>query len=138
MNDSMRVEVLEGTNDLRRVALHFQFVQPFTPLKQFVHTCVLAKLEQDVHIFAVFEEVLEMANICMLDTSVNLDLAHQLLLGATLSQTTLLNDLGSVHKFRLGIDEFETFGKASLAKEFALEVAADPDFSVLLLKFLLH
>jgi len=79
-----------------------------------------------------------MADICMLDTPMNLDLTHQLLLGTTLSQTALLNNLGRVHKFRLGIDEFETFGEASLAKEFSLEVAADPDFSVLLLKFLLH
>jgi hypothetical protein len=81
--------------------------------------------------------MLEMADIRMLDTPVNLDLAHQLLLGATLGQTALLNNLGSVQKFRLGIDEFETFGEATLAKEFALDVAADPDFTVLLLKFLL-
>lgn len=76
VNDSVRVEVLEGAYNLGGVALHFQLVQALTPLKKLVHACVLAKLEQDVDIFAVFKKVLEMANVVVLDTPMNLDLTH--------------------------------------------------------------
>lgn len=79
-----------------------------------------------------------MTDIAVLDTPVNFDFTHQFLFGTTLSQAALLNDLGSMYELGLGIDEFETFCEASLAEEFALHIAPDPDFSALLFVFLFH
>ena len=99
---------------------------------------VLAELEQDVHIFAVLKEVLKVAHIRMLDTPVDLDLTHELLLGATLGQRRLLDDFRCVHKHRLRIHELETFGEAALAQEFSFKVSADADFTILLFELFLH
>ena len=73
----------------------------------------------------------------VLDAAMDLDLAHELLLGTTLRQTALLNNLGSVHKLCLSIYEFEALREATLPEELALHVAADPDLSTLLLELLL-
>ena len=74
----------------------------------------------------------------MLNTPMDLDLTHELLLGATLGEGRLLYDFGSVHKHRLRIDELETFRKAAFAQEFTFEVPANTDFAVLLFELLLH
>ena len=92
MNDSMRVKILQSTNDLDRVALNFELMKALASLEQLIHALVLAEFEQDVYIFTVFEEMLEVAHILMLDTSVDLDLTHQLLFSPTFSQARLLND----------------------------------------------
>ena len=76
MDDSVLVKVLQGINDMRSVALNFQLVKALTPFEKLIHALILAKLEKDVYILAVLEEVLEVAHIVMLDTSMNLDLAH--------------------------------------------------------------
>ena len=76
MDDSVLVKVLQGINDMRSVALNFQLVKALTPFEKLVHALILAKLEEDVYILAVLEEVLEVAHVVMLDTSMNLDLAH--------------------------------------------------------------
>lgn len=97
---------------------------------------VLAKFKQDVDIFAIFEEVLEVAHISVLDTSMDFDLTHKLLFGSALCQRRLLDDFGCVDEVGLSVDEFETFGESTLAKELSLEVAADPDLATRLLEFL--
>ena len=73
----------------------------------------------------------------MLDAPVDLDLTHELLLGATLRQAALLNDFGCVHELGLGIDEFEALRETTFAKELAFQVAPDADFAVLLLELFL-
>ena len=74
----------------------------------------------------------------MLDTAMNLDLTHQLLLGTTLGQAGLLDDLGGVYESGVSIDEFVTFSEASFPKELAFKVSTDTDFSTFFLKFLLN
>ena len=98
----------------------------------------MAEFEQNVDVLAVLKEMLEVAHVGVLDTPVDFDLAHQLLLRPALGQAGLLDDLGSVDELGLGIDEFETFGEASLAEELSLEVPADADFSALLFKLFFH
>ena len=73
----------------------------------------------------------------MLNTPVDLDLTHELLLGATLGKRRFLDDFGRVHKHRLRIDELETLCKAAFAQEFTFEVPSNSDFTVLLFKLLL-
>ena len=138
MDDTVRVQVLQRVDYLCSVALDFELVQTLASFEQLVHGLVLAELQQNVHVFAVLEEVLKVAHVLMLNTAVDLDLTHELLLGATLCEGRLLDDFGSVHEHRLGIDELEAFGEAALAEELALEVPADAYLAVLLLKLLLH
>lgn len=97
---------------------------------------VLAKFKQDVDIFAIFEKVLEVAHISVLDTSMDFDLTHQLLFGSALRQRRFLDDFGCVDEVGLRVDEFETFCEATFTKELSFEVATDPDFATRLLEFL--
>ena len=87
MDDPVRVQILESLNDLKCVALDLQLMKSLAPLDQFVHALVLTQLKQYVHILAVFKEMLEQADMVVLDGPVNLDLTHQLLLGSALGQT---------------------------------------------------
>lgn len=138
MDNAMRVQVLQSVDYLCSITLNFQFVKSFSTFKQFVHALVLAKFEQDVDILTVLEEVLEVADIGVLDAPVDLDFTHELLFGAALRQAGLLNDFGCVHEGGVGIYEFVAFRKAALAKELALDVSSDADFSRIFLKFFLN
>ena len=97
-------------------------MQAFASFKQFVHTLVLAQLQQDVHILTVFEKVLEETDISMLDCSVDLDLTHKLLFGPTPGKTLLGNNLGSMDVLGLRIYEFITLSKTTLAEIFAFDI----------------
>ena len=82
--------------------------------------------------------MLKQTNMVVLDRPVNLDLTHQLLLGSALSQTRFLDDLGSVDELRLTVDELIAFGKASLAKIFALDVPLNSNLAIRLFEFLFN
>mmetsp|Transcript_23065 Transcript_23065/g.30686 ORF Transcript_23065/g.30686 Transcript_23065/m.30686 type:complete len:116 (-) Transcript_23065:289-636(-) len=115
MDDPVRVQVLQRINDLHCVALNFELVESLSALQQLIHRLVLAKLQQDVHILTIFEKVLEVAHMRVLDTAMNLDLTHELLLGPTLRQRRLLDDFGGVDEVGFCVDELEALGEASLA-----------------------
>ena len=66
MDDTVRMQVLECVDYLHGIAFHLQLVQPLAPLQQLVHALVLAQLQKDIHILAVFEEVQELGDISML------------------------------------------------------------------------
>ena len=91
---------------------------------------ILTQLKQDIDVLAVLEKVLEVANVRVLDTSVDLDLTHEFLLGSTLCQTALLDDFGRMHECSLRIDKLEALGKASFAEEFSFQVPSDADFTI--------
>ena len=95
----------------------------------------MAKLEQDVDILAVFEKVLKVAHMVMLDAPMDLDLAHELLLGAAFRQAGLLDDFGRVDECGIGINEFVAFCEATLAEELALNVSPNANLSAVFLKF---
>ena len=86
VDDAVGMEVLESVDDLDRVTLNLQFVQPLPPLQQLIHALVLAQLQKNVDIFGIFEEVLELTNMVVLDAPVDFDFAHKLLLCATLCE----------------------------------------------------
>ena len=137
MDDPVRVQILQSKDNLLSIALHLELVQSFPSLEQFIHTLILAQLEQDVDILCVFKEMLKETNMRMLDSSMNLDLTHQLLFCSALGQTGLLNDLGCMDELGLSVDEFVAFGEASLAKVLALDVSFDAYFTIGLFEFLL-
>ena len=128
MNYAMLVQVLQSVDDLGSVTLHFEFMKAFSTLEQFVHTLVLAELQENVDILAVLKKVLKVAHISMFDAAVDFDLTHQFLLGPALRQAGLLDHLSRMHKARIGIYELIAFGETTLAQEFPLDVASDADF----------
>ena len=123
MDYSVLVQVFECTNDLSCVALDFKLVETLASFQKFVHALVRAQLQQDVHVLAIFKEVLEVAHVGMLDATVNFDFTHELLLRSTLRQARLLDDFRSMNEARVSIYELVTLGEASLAKELALNIA---------------
>lgn len=109
------MQVLERVDDLGSVALDLELMQSLSPLEQLVHTLVLTQFQQDVYVLGVFEEVLELTYVGVLDAPVDLDLAHELLLGTALCKAGLLDDLGCMYVLCLGIYEFPTLGEASFS-----------------------
>ena len=51
-------------------------MKAFTSFKQLIHWLVLAKLKQYINILAIFEKMLEVAHVTVLDTAMYLDFAH--------------------------------------------------------------
>ena len=82
--------------------------------------------------------MLEAHDVVVMQRSVDLDLAHQLLLGARLSEGGLRNDLGGRDSLGLEVGELVALGKAALAQEFAAEVFLDADVAVELDDLLLY
>ena len=133
MDNTVRVQVLEGVDDLLGVAFDLQFMQPLSALQEFIHALVLAQLQQDIHIFTVFEKMKELSHICMLNRPMNFDFAHQLLLCPAPLQRGLLDDLGCTDCLRVHLNELVTFCEATLAKEFSLDILPVGHFTILML-----
>lgn len=129
----MGVQVLQRVDDLLRVAFDLQLVQSLAAFQQFVHALILAKLQQDIHIFTVFEEMKKLGHIRMLDRPVNFDFTHQLLLCSASLQRGLLNNFGCADRLRVHLDELVAFGKAALSEELSFDVLSISDFAILML-----
>ena len=77
------MEESQCTDNLTGVALDLKLMQTLTPLQKLIETLVVAELKQDIDTLAVFEKVLKLGNVLVLDRAVDLNLTHELLLGAT-------------------------------------------------------
>ena len=55
-------------------------MEALSALQKLIKRLVRAELEQNIHVFGVFEEVLELHDICVSDAPVNFNLTHQFLL----------------------------------------------------------
>ena len=110
---------------MHSIALHLKFVESFPSLEELIEALVRTQLKQNVYVFTIFEEMLEVANILVLYTSVNFDFTHELLFCSALDEGRLLNDLRRVNVLGLGIHEFEAFGESTLSEELALQILAD-------------
>jgi hypothetical protein len=64
--------------------LDFKFVKAFASAKEFVQALVLTQLKEDVHVLGVLEEVFEADDVVVVQTAVDLDLRHKLLLSPAL------------------------------------------------------
>ena len=138
VNDTMAVQVLDSSADLVDVALHFQLVETLTTSEELIEGLVLTQLKQNVDILGVFEEVFEADNVVVMQTAMNFDFTHELLLGTRLGESGLGNDLGSGDSLVLEVGEFVTLGESSLTEELALEVLLDADVAIKLDDFLFN
>lgn len=84
MNYSVTMEVLHSCAELIKIALYLKFMKSFPSSQEFIEGLIVAKFKQDVDIFSIFEKMLKTHNVVVMQTSVDLDLAHELLLGTTL------------------------------------------------------
>jgi len=72
----MGVEVLHSITELNGVALDFQFNESFSPSEEFIHRLTRAKLEKNINIVSVFEEMLKADNTRMMKRSVDFYFTH--------------------------------------------------------------
>jgi hypothetical protein len=92
-------------------------MQPFSPTKKLVQTLVLTKLKDNVDVFWVLEEMLELDHVLMRHRAVNLDLTHELLFGTALNQGLLAYYLGSQYRCVLCLQclEFVALSESTLS-----------------------
>ena len=132
------MQVFERLDDLNGVALDLQLVKPLASLQELVHTGVGAQLQENVNILTVFKEVLELADILILNTSVNFNLAHKLLLGSAFYEGRLLNYFRCVDVLRVRVHELEALGETALAEKLTFNILAYPICAIRVLELLFH
>ena len=115
MDDAMIVQVLQSTDHLHSIALHFNLVQSFTPLNKVVEGLVWTYFEKNVDVFVIFKEMLKLAYIGVLDAFVDPNLGHQLLLSSSFCERCLLNEFAGKHILRFLADELVALGESSLS-----------------------
>ena len=69
-------------------------MEPLSSSKQLIEGLVLTQLKQNVDILSILKEVFKANNIIVMQTSMDLDLRHKLLLSSCLSESGLSNYLG--------------------------------------------
>ena len=74
MKHVLGLEVLESVDDLLAVESGLKLTQSTSLSHQLTERFVLAQLQQDVHIFFVLEEMLELHNVSMIQLFVYLNL----------------------------------------------------------------
>ena len=69
-------------------------MKPLSSSEQLIERLVLTQLKQNVDILSILKEVFKANNIIVMQTSMDLDLRHKLLLSSCLSESGLSNYLG--------------------------------------------
>jgi hypothetical protein len=59
-------------------------MQALSPPQKFIQTLILAQLKQDVNVLGILEEVFETDDVVVMQTAMNFDFRHQLLLCSAL------------------------------------------------------
>jgi len=80
----MRVQILHCSANLSDIALDLQLMQALSPPQKFIQTLILAQLKQDVNVLGILEEVFETDDVIVMQTAMNFDFRHQLLLCSAL------------------------------------------------------
>ena len=128
----MLMKIFQSTYDLHSVALDFELVESFPSFKKLVETLVMAQLKQYINVFSIFEEMLELYHMLMLNTSMDLNFTHQLLFSATFSKWGFQDDFSCVYSFGLHILEFIAFCKTSFTQKLSFYIFFQLNFSVIL------
>ena len=105
---------------------------------QLIQSLIRTQFQQNINIFIILKEMLESNYICIMEGPMNLNLTHKFLLGSTLGQRGLSNDLSSTDSFIIKICEFITFSEPSFSKEPPSLVLLDIDVSIVLDYFFLN
>ena len=138
MDHAVRVQILEGVDNLLGVALDLEFMESLAALQKFVHALILAELKQDIHIFTILEKLKELSHIGMLDRPVNFDFTHQLLFCPTSLQRRLLDNFGGTNCLCLHRNELVAFCEATFTQELSFHVLPIGHLAILLLYALLN
>ena len=80
--------------------------------------------------------MLEADDVVLMQTSVDLDLRHKLLLSSCLCKSGLSNYLGSRYSLVLEVGELKAPGKSSFTEELALQISLNANISVVFDHFL--
>lgn len=97
----------------------------------------MTQLKHDVDVFGILKEVLEANNVVMMKRTMNLDLRHELLLGAGLCERCLRNDLGRSNSLGFNVSELVTLGETTFSEELPAQVLLDANITVELDDFFL-
>ena len=79
MNNIDLMHVLDGLEKLLHEVLDLRLCEALPTFNHFVHGLVLTELKKDVTIHLVFEEMLVLTNVRMLETAVDLNFGLKLL-----------------------------------------------------------
>ena len=74
--------------------------------------------------------MLEADDVVLVERAMDLDLRHELLLGTSLGQCALHDDLGRADSLVLQVGELKAASEATLTQELALEVLLDADLTI--------
>lgn len=74
--------------------------------------------------------MLKAYDVVVVETAVNFDFRHELLLCSTLGEGRLHDDFSGLNFLVLQVCKLVTFGETSFPEEFSLEVLLDADVSV--------
>jgi hypothetical protein len=126
----MTVKVFNWWANLIEIALHFNFVKALSAAQKFIQSLILAELQQYIDIFSVLEEMLEPHDVVLVQATMDLDLGHELLLGAWLGEWGLRDHLGSWNSLSFQVRELVALSETTLSKEFASKIFFDADVSI--------
>ena len=73
MYDLLLVQILQGRDDLSQIALNFEFNQSFSSFDELIQSLVGTDLKEDVNVFVVFEDVLKLYNMLVVQRLVDFD-----------------------------------------------------------------
>mmetsp|Transcript_50512 Transcript_50512/g.60914 ORF Transcript_50512/g.60914 Transcript_50512/m.60914 type:complete len:257 (+) Transcript_50512:735-1505(+) len=92
MNYIVRMHVFESLNHLVHKIHHFQLRKSLAPFDQFVQGLICAQLQQNIAVRAIFEEMLNVAYVLVLQRPMDLDLGLELLKCFQLHQVRFWNN----------------------------------------------
>jgi hypothetical protein len=78
VDDLVLVQVHQRRNDLCEIVLHFHLGESLSALQQLIQSLVGADFQQDVDVFMILEDVLELDDVLLAERFVDLDLGDQL------------------------------------------------------------
>ena len=74
MNDSIIMQVLKSSTNLSGIIYHFKFSQSLSFPEDLTEWPIFAQIQENIAILLIFEKPMELDNILMIQTSMDLDL----------------------------------------------------------------
>lgn len=125
VDDSICVEVLECLDDLNGVAKGFEFGDALATLDELVEGLMRAEFEENVDVFMIFEDVLELDDVGVMQALVDFDFGYEFLPSTVLHERVLWDDLRG-HDFpRFDVRDLEALCETSLSEQRASLVLFD-------------
>jgi hypothetical protein len=88
-------------------------MEALSPSEKLIHGSRAAHFEQDVDVLGILEEMFEADDVGMVQTTVDLDLRHELLLCTRLGQSGLIDDFGGRYTIVFHVGKLVTSGETT-------------------------